>query len=283
MRGGEEEMNEKELAIKKWLLHLLDQVYLDADAYKNFFIRILPKERKRVTGTYHSVERVIEVSNLLRPPEVIALSVIKLLAQHIVVVNQELFDTEESEVSICKELLTELINQGKISKKELGTMVDTGMLEDEMAVYGEIFTWSEKETEYLLCVVVRNSFSLKGELRKRGYKWLAARKAWIKTYSSLETAEKEKSSLWTLSSEIDIGFETPIQCLFHFDYFLAIKQPEVNGDQMEMLGYVYENYGITKKFVKRVPTCLFSNERERLAKLEIPFELVVPKERQVVY
>ena len=44
-------MNKKELAIKKWLLHLLDQVYLDANAYKNFFIRILPKERKRVTGT----------------------------------------------------------------------------------------------------------------------------------------------------------------------------------------------------------------------------------------
>lgn len=282
MKGGEL-MNEKELAIKKWLCNLLDRVYLDADAYKNFFIRVLPKERKRVVGNYFSVERVIEVSNLLRSPEEIALTTLKLLAKHVVVVNKELFGQEEVEETICKEMLSELLKEGTLHLTELEGIVPTGKLEKEISMYDDVSTWVENMPKEVFCILVQNSYSIKGELRKSGYKWLSARQAWAKSYQENTEIEKEKNRLWALSSEVDIRIETPIQCLFSFDYFLAVKSDENQSEQLESIGFLYGNYGFKKKYVKRVPVKNFSKERERLAKLEIPFELVVPKERQVIY
>lgn len=275
-------MNEKELAIKKWLCNLLDNVYLDAEAYKNFFIRIVPKERKRLVGNYFSVERAIEVSNLLRPPEEIALTTIKLLAKHIVVVNKELFAEQEVEETVCKELLTELMKQGTLHEVELTRMIDTGGLDEVVSLYDDPLTWIEDKPKAFTCLVVQNSYSLKGELRKSGYKWLVARQAWVKSYEEKPEIEKEKNRLWALSSEIDIRIESPIQCLFFFDYYLAVKPTSIQSEELETMGFLYGNYGFKKKFVKRVPVNNFSKERERLAKLEIPFELVVPKERQII-
>lgn len=274
-------MNEKELAIKKWLCNLLDQVFLNAEAYKNFFVRILPKERKRLVGNYFPVERVIEVSNLLRPPEEIALTTIKLLANHIVVVSKEQFEQEELEEAICKDLLSELIRQGTLHENEIETMINTGKLSKEFTLYDDPLTWVENKSEEIQCILVLNSYSLKGELRKSGYKWLTARNAWVKSFQEVAEIEKEKNRLWALSSEVDIRIETPIECLFFFDYFLAVTPSDTTSEQLETLGFLYGNYGFSKKYVKRVPVVNFSNERERLVKLEIPFELVVPKERQV--
>ncbi|EMJ6878348.1 hypothetical protein RD719_002861, partial [Enterococcus faecalis] len=101
-------MNVREQDIKKWLCQLLDQTYLNAEAYKHFYIRILPKERKRTIGNYLEVERVIEVSNLLREPAEILLTLLRLLATHVIVVTREQFEEEEAKEKIVKELLTEL-------------------------------------------------------------------------------------------------------------------------------------------------------------------------------
>lgn len=276
-------MNEKEIAIKKWLCNLLDKLYLDANAYKNFFIRILPKERKRTVGNYFPVERVIEISNLLRDPEIIALTTIKLLAKHIVVVNKELFEQEEVEETICKELLSELLKEGALHQIELEGIVTTGNLENEISMHGDVSIWVENMPKEVFCILVQNSYSIKGELRKSGYKWLSSRQAWAKSYQENTEIKKEKNRLWALSSEVDIRIETPIQCLFSFDYFLAVKSDKNQSEELESIGFLYENYDFKKKYVKRVPVKNFSKERERLAKLEIPFELVVPKERQVIY
>ncbi|MGM0291470.1 MULTISPECIES: hypothetical protein [unclassified Enterococcus] len=276
-------MNEKEIAIKKWLCNLLDKLYLDANAYKSFFIRILPKERKRTVGNYFPVERVIEISNLLRDPEIIALTTIKLLAKHIVVVNKELFEQEEVEETICKELLSELLKEGALHQIELEGIVTTGNLENEISMHGDVSIWVENMPKEVFCILVQNSYSIKGELRKSGYKWLSSRQAWAKSYQENTEIKKEKNRLWALSSEVDIRIETPIQCLFSFDYFLAVKSDKNQSEELESIGFLYENYDFKKKYVKRVPVKNFSKERERLAKLEIPFELVVPKERQVIY
>lgn len=125
-KDGDFSMNEREKDIKKWLCQLLDQTYLNAEAYKNFFVRVLPKQRKRTLGNYLEVERVLEVSNLLREPVEVMLTLIRLLAAHIVVVNREQFQEEEAKEKIVKELLGELLKQGKISQKEQTIMLGTG-------------------------------------------------------------------------------------------------------------------------------------------------------------
>ncbi|WP_195478856.1 hypothetical protein [Enterococcus faecalis] len=275
-------MNVREQDIKKWLCQLLDQTYLNAEAYKHFYIRILPKERKRTIGNYLEVERVIEVSNLLREPAEILLTLLRLLATHVVVVTREQFEEEEAKEKIVKELLTELIKQGKVSPKEQEIMVDTGFLEEEIALYGDLDSWVEELQGTLYCTVVENGFSIKAALRKRGYQWLKSRQAWVKSHKTQEGAETEKALLWTLSSEIEVSVETPITCLFYFDYYIAVKPVERYNETIDSFGYIYENYEFKKKYIKKVAVRYFPRERERLAQLEIPFELVVPKERQII-
>ena len=282
-KDGDFSMNEREKDIKKWLCQLFDQTYLNAEAYKNFFVRVLPKQRKRTLGNYLEVERVLEVSNLLREPVEVMLTLIRLLAAHIVVVNREQFQEEEAKEKIVKELLGELLKQGKISQKEQTIMLGTGFLEEETALYGELESWATDAKETIYCTVVENGFPIKMELHKLGYQWLKSRQAWVKSYETQEAAEVAKGQLWALSSEIEVSVETPITCLFHFDYYLSVKPAERYNETIVAFGYIYENYGFKKKFVKQVPVKDFSGERERLARLEIPFELVVPKERQVIY
>lgn len=81
------------------------------------FVRVLPKQRKRTLGNYLEVERVLEVSNLLREPVEVMLTLIRLLAAHIVVVNREQFQEEEAKEKIVKELLGNCLSKGKLVKK----------------------------------------------------------------------------------------------------------------------------------------------------------------------
>lgn len=274
-------MNVREQDIKKWLCQLLDQTYLNAEAYKHFFIRILPKERKRTIGNYLEVERVLEVSNLLREPAEVLLTLLELLAMHMVVVNREQFE-EETKEKIVKELLTELIKQGKVSSKEQEIMADTGLLEEEIALYDGLESWVEEPKETMYCTVVENGFSIKVELHNRGYHWVKSRQLWVKSHKTQEEAEIEKAQLWAISSEIEVSVETPISCLFYFDYFIAVSPSDKYNETLNSFGYIYENFEFKNKYIKQVPVKYFARERERLAQLEIPFELVVPKERQII-
>ncbi|MGF1956903.1 hypothetical protein ACQUFE_13465 [Enterococcus casseliflavus] len=79
-------MNEKELAIKRLLISILDAIFEPSDVYQGFIVKVVPKELKK-EGQYKNFERTIQLNNLTRSPLELYLTCLRCLAMHIDTVN----------------------------------------------------------------------------------------------------------------------------------------------------------------------------------------------------
>ncbi|EGP4752271.1 hypothetical protein LXE15_002528 [Enterococcus faecium] len=270
-------MNEKELAIKTAFIEIIDRIFENAEAYKYFLISVLLKELKSRNGRYHSFERTIEINNLTRKPIEQCLTGLYCLACHIEEINNELFDDSKGVYPIYQELMEAAISSGFFSLDELIELAGTGCINDIVENCGEFSTWNIEQSEIPLYVVVKNSYSIKGKLYRSGYQWNSSQKAWIKSFSTQEEAENEKIALWELDSEIVVSIQTRLEMLFDFDYYVVVKPQLELNQTFQVHGYRYEEYGVKKHYVKRVPTKYFFHERDFLLRLEVPFKLITPK------
>lgn len=270
-------MNEKELAIKAAFIEMIDRIFEHAEAYKYFLVTVLLKELKSRNGRYHSFERTIEINNLTRKPIEQCLTGLYCLACHIEEINKELFNVTRGVYPIYQELMESAISCGFFSFDELIDLAGTGCIDDIVENCGEFSTWTVEHPDIPQYVVVKNSYSIRGKLYRSGYQWSQSQKAWIKPFVNQEEAENEKIALWELDSDILVSIQTRLELLFDFDYYVVIKPQLELNQTFQSHGYRYEDYGVKKYYVKRVPTKYFFRERDFLLRLEVPFKLVTPK------
>ncbi|MDT2691522.1 hypothetical protein ACK4CS_12675 [Enterococcus gallinarum] len=271
-------MNEKELAIKKLLLSVLEAIFEPSDVYQGFIVKVIPKELKK-EGQYKNFERTIQLNNLTRSPIELYLTCLKCLALHIDTVNIEFFQESEGAYPILQKLIEASLELGLFSIQEIDELEQRGKIEDIVANCGNSDVWTLRYplSPVAFDVYVLNGYTIKGDLRKNGYVYQKEGRTWHKSFASQEEAIQEKERLWETAAEIKVEVTTKLERNFDFDYYVAVKPNLELNDLFQQHGYTYEAYGVKKHYVKKVPTKKFFQEREFLMLYEVPFSIKIPK------
>ena len=271
-------MNEKELAIKRLLISILEAIFEPSDVYQGFIVRVVPKELKR-EGQYKYFERTIQLNNLTRSPLELYLTCLRCLAMHVDTVNNEFFQESEGAYPILQKLLEASLELGIFSIREIDELEQRGKIDDIVVNCGNSAVWTLKYPLLPVAydVYVSNGYTIKGELRRWSYDYQKDGKVWHKSFSSQEEAIQEKERLWETAAEIKVEVTTKLERTFDFAYYVAVKPALELNDLFQEHGYAYEAYGVKKHYVKKVPTKKFFQEREFLMLYEVPFTIKLPK------
>lgn len=272
-------MSQDEAIIKGALDYVLAHSFENYRDYQSYFIRIRPKELVSKHGHYKRRERLIEVFNLSREPRFTMLTCLHELAHHI-----EYEDLGESEhTSSFYEryfaLLIVAIGLGYLERSDIKEEHDSGDYGQLVAYYGEVETWEIPVFPHLekRMVVVKNSYEIRGILKKRNFKFFTMSQTWQKEFPDLETAEIEKKELLKVGKVEDIYIQYVNQVNFLIYYYIGVLNGYEYRYGLKELGYVWEGYGLRDVWVKKVDATAFYEETHKLTQFAgIEFKKMTP-------
>lgn len=279
-------MSQDEAQIKKALDFILEETYSGFERYTEYFIRILPKERKTKDGDYRPKEFTISIFNLSRKYQSIMLTCLYELTKHIEYVETGEILYEDFFYQNLQDLLLTALSYQYLVPEDIENDTEATIYEDLQFYVGEIDTWEYeiKELPNSLIFSVYTDKKHQGFLKNLDYKWHSLARRWQKVIPSRELAKIEYKNLLQKIPKEDIETRYINDLSFLAYYYMGILNGYEYRKALLDLGYVWEGYGVDKMWVKRFEARNYRKELKKLTRLPgIEYKLVTPdleKERR---
>lgn len=253
---------------------------ISQEAYKksvnDFKIKISPEIRQSFHARYFLNKRLIEVYNLYRDGQFIIAALIHEFAHHIAWTRHKDSKHDKLFYQILKELLSAAVRLGYLDYgkiKEVDDARDIRMMEKYFGPVTEIYNPEKNHHKDQSVIKVRNSFSIKDQLKERGYKYNSQEKAWQKEINNSD-AESEKEYIESIAdqAEIDIISFSDISLTVYY-YIIISGKPYELTDNLKKLGYWYGGYYQKDKWVKKVEGRNLLDEQKKLTSIGLSFQI----------
>lgn len=268
------------------LKDIIDIAYPEAEhpdnKFKKFYIELIPKEMKTIHGRYWPESKKIEVFNLSRPSGHIVSTTIHEASHHIDNCLRNNTDHTKTFYEVMHHMLITAMGMGIITKEDILTANDSKDKERLIKYFGDIESWDYTNIDYkqdLVTFKVTNCFSIKDNLKARGYKYSPAEQAWVKDIKK----ELEKAERFFLSDIIDMenvkvitGNEIDIEAV----YYICVLKSYEHREFLKENGYLWNGYNKIKKnsWTKKILAKDKDEELEKISNLDgVKIQLVSRK------
>lgn len=268
------------------LIDIIDNAYPDeqypANKFKKFYIELIPKERKTMNGRYFPDKHTIEVFNLSRPTGHILTTTIHEVSHHIDHCIRNTSDHKKEFYEIMHNMLLAAMGMGIITKDDLVTANDSSNKKNLIKYFGEVENWQYNSIKYkqdLVTFKVINCFSIKDNLKSRGYRYSTEEQAWSKDIDKKlvnEEIEYLKAIINMENVKIIRGNEIKIEAVYYICVLKSYKYKEF----LKASGYLWNGYNKIKKnsWTKKVLAKDKELELAKVANLEgVKIQLVSRK------
>lgn len=261
-----------EYKIYMTICDIIDYLYQEnQDKYKKIFIKIIPKEMKNFHGVYYLNKNLIKIFNLSRPFNHIVATILHEVAHHIDFCNRNKTDHGKIFYNELYKLLIAAMELNIISKEDIITRTDSKDKYRLEKYFGDIQGWKIESLEYKKnrkIIKVSNSFSIKGQLKEKGYKYSKIEQLWIKEIESVRL-EEEIEYLKRITHKSNIKIIDRENLEIEAIYYIAILNSYNYREILKENGYIYKGYGIGKKsWNKKIKATELEKEKELLNRLE---------------
>lgn len=251
---------------------IIDYLYEEnKDRYKKLFIKIIPKEMKSFHGIYYLNKSLIEIFNLSRPFNHIIATILHEVAHHIDFCNRKKTDHGKTFYNELYKLLIAAMELNIISKEDIITRTDSKDKYRLEKYFGDIQDWQVESFEYKKnkkIIKVKNSYSIKEQLKDKGYKYSKVEQLWIKEIE-LENIEAEIEYLKTITDESNIKIIDRENLEIEAIYYIAVFNSFDYKELLKTNGYIYNGYGISKKsWNKKIKASELEKEEQLIKKLD---------------
>lgn len=185
-----------EQRVKKTLEDIVDVAFAEVpeekrQRYKWFKLRFMPKELKKSNGKYNQSTHVIEVNNASRGVTQLAKTCLHEVSHHIDWCNRRESGHGKPFYAIYEKLIYAALDM-KILKPE--DLIDEHS-SDNQKVAAIVARYVPKKIKYIqkdeMLLRVMNAFSIKEDLKERGYRWNNMEQVWELSVSEEEVKEEE--------------------------------------------------------------------------------------------
>lgn len=259
---------------KKILCEIAEEAY--GEPVANFRIKINPEERKGFHGRYWGDKKIIEIYNLYRETEYIIATTIHELAHHVTNTRYNELAHNKLFYKTLKELLSAAVRLGYLDYKKARKKQDSRDIEMMEKYFGCIVE------EYDPCnnphanqsiIKVRNSFSIKDQLKERGYTYNSQEKVWQKEIDNSE-ADEEKQYVESLAQKVKADIMPYDAIELKIFYYIIVGDGAFDKrNQLKELGYWFGGYFQKDKWVKKVEGKDLLDEKRKLISLGIKFRV----------
>lgn len=263
---------------------IIDYLYEEKkEEYKKFYIKIIPKEMKRIHGRYTYNRNLIEIFNLSRPYNHIITTILHEVAHHIDYINRGTSDHKKEFYDVFYNLIIGALELNIISKKDIITETDSSDKDRLEKYFGSIRNWEVKEVEYkkdIKIIKVSNSYKLKDYLQMNGYKYSKLEQVWFKEMK-VGTIYEEIQLLKKLTDVENIKVIDRNDLEIEAIYYIAVLNSYNHREILKENGYIYNGYGIEKKsWNKKIKANELEKEKELLNKLDgVKFKIINKKNK----
>lgn len=254
--------------IRKYLQDIVEEAYkdeLDADMLKKcitFWFELKNKELKSRAGAYYPAQKKIEITNLGRSGKHVAITCIHKLTHHIDHCLRGASDHSEKFYEIYRKLLYAALNMRIVVPEDVSCLSDVS---DSNKVKIMIAEWTPQYVVYgddKSVIKVMNGFSLKDELKQRGYTYHSSDSSWRKTLDK-HLIPDEKVILENLinksaASSVEIIIEdSAVMMAPELKVEITVKGNTFpHKDILKELGFYFKN----KNWLKKMP---YSTDAEK--------------------
>lgn len=240
------------LKIYKLLTDIIDTAYPEDDypdnKFKKFFLEVKPEERRGIHGRYFVFKKKIEIFNLSRPTAHVVTTTIHEVAHHIDYCLRGDSDHKQGFYEVMYQLLIAALGMGIITKEDIISENDSADKERLSKYYGEIADWEYEDIDYKTekrTIKVKNSFSIKDELKERGYKYSPVEQAWV---IDLEVSEMEEeiSYLESITDPGNIESHHEKNMNIEAVYYILVMNSYDHREFLKSNGYIFNGYNIKK-------------------------------------
>jgi hypothetical protein len=251
---------------------IIDYLYEEnREEYKKFYIKIIPKEMKSIHGRYTFNKSLIEIFNLSRPYNHIITTILHEVAHHIDYCNRGITNHKKEFYDVFYNLIIGSLELNIISKNDIITETDSADKDRLEKYFGNIQNWDVKKAEYkkdIKIIKVRNSYTIKEYLQKRGYKYSKVEQLWFREIK-VGTISEELDLLRRIINVENIKVIDRTDLEIEAIYYIVVLNSYNYKDILKENGYIYNGYGIDKKsWNKKIKAHELEKEKELLNKLE---------------
>lgn len=277
-------MSKDEALIKGTLDTILKYTY--PDDYKNYlsyFVRIRPKELKSKHAHYIRKERMIEIFNLSRESRFLLITSIHEVSHH---VEYEMYGDsghDQSFYEIMNHLYLTAVGLKLLKLDDITFQNDSADNRNLTSYFGSPMDWvvpviPDMEKRML---IVKDGRSFKDRLRSRDFFWFTVSQTWQKEFNSQQEAENELNVLLPFSHKENFLIRPVLSPTFLSYYYIGIENGYEYRYGLKELGYLWEGYGVSGMWVKKVDAQSYYEELRKLTPFAgIEYKKVTPKETQ---
>lgn len=246
------------------LLSLAKDTFPDKNI-KEFYINIVGKEMNSIHGDYRPRTRTIRVVNLSRPISYIISTSIHELSHHVECCIYGDSGHSKRFYQIYKDLLEKAIKQGIITYENILGQWDIEKLEKNVGKINASLEHKKESDE--MVVKVGNCYTIKEQLKDRGYGYNKVEQKWQKMVN-VNLVEDEKSFLKEVIDMKNVEITGKYEITLNPIYYISVSNCFDCKDTLKENGYRYKGYN--KKgncWVKKIKASDVDIEKKFLSKL----------------
>ncbi|EMF0114773.1 hypothetical protein OUS11_001325 [Enterococcus hirae] len=235
------------------LKKVVQETYPDVKEYKQFHVRIVPKELKSKHGKYIQNDRQIEIYNLSRSPGANFLTALHEVAHHIEAMD--LGDTAHKDTFysrfyplVCTALRMGYINQDDL----LLDSKDSADYDKLCKYYGTSFANEYTKSKCKNVVQVRQAYDSRKLLKRRDFSYYSKKQLWIRKFETEEQAVNEFQILESLEQGLEIQIVNILDLIFVETYYIAVPGAYQYREVLKEKGFIWNGYGHKNVWIKRI-------------------------------
>lgn len=248
------------------LLDIAKTSYPDCNI-PQFWIDIIPEERRSVHGNYRPSERRIKIYNLSRKTEFIVATTIHELAHHMECTLYGSSGHSKRFYTIYKILLETAVKMGLIKYDEVREVSDARDIRSLERLYGKIEVSYDSELDKkkdLKIIRIHNSYFIKNQLSGRGYKYNGIEQVWYKVIATDSVSLEEEFLLSTTTKE-NIEIVSANNLTIEAVYYCIVKGGYDQREVLKKNNYRFRGYNFTENvWVKKIKATVKDEEEKFL-------------------
>lgn len=248
--------------------------------YLNYFVRIRPKELKSKHGHYIRKEQLIEIFNLSREPRFLLLTCIHEVAHHVEFEDLGTSDHEAPFYERFKQLYVTAVGLKLLKQEDLLEEEDALDAKHVSRYFGDILSWEIPEIPEInkRMVIVTDGRDFKQVLRVQKFQWFTLSHTWQKEFATLAEAEEAVQFLLRWGKKENFLIRPVFSPTFLAYYYIGVENGYDYRYGLKELGYLWEGYGVKKKWVKKVDAQCYYEELIKLTAFPgIEYKKVTPQ------
>lgn len=172
--------------------------------YKKFFLEFSNKQVKSFAGRYFPSRKSIEIVGLERPTKHIIITTLHEVAHHIDHMKRNTTGHGPEFYAVYEKLIHAALDMGIISMNDVNTVCDVS---DREKIKKMLDTYEKSEVVYKqnqFVIAVGNGYSIREQLKMRGYKWDTLSQVW-KLEGDKTKIDEERLFLDSISVKYEIS------------------------------------------------------------------------------